>query len=93
MYEQHIIKNMKPERSTAMTINASNMKYGWCEMVNNAVHYYQKPHDIAVIVEQLSSCNRILREQTVMEEDEIRQNYKSSEVKREESNLSESANE
>ena len=93
MCEQHSTKNMEPERSAAMTINASNMNHGWHQMVNDTVHYYQTPNDVAAIVEQLSSYNRILQEQIAMEEDEIRQNYKSNEVKRCESNLRASANE
>ena len=53
----------------------------------------QTPCNIALIVEQLSSYNSILREKIVMEEEEIRQKCQSSEVKRHESNLSAIANE
>ena len=93
MYEQYITKNMKTERRAAMTTKASIMKCGWCQMVNNAVHCYQTPYNIDLIVEQLSSYNNMLRGQIEMEEDEIQQNHKSSDVKRHESNLSASANE
>ena len=67
MYEQHIKKNMKPECSASMTIKAINMTYGWCHMVNNTVHYYQNHYNIALIIEQLSNYNSVLREQIEME--------------------------
>ena len=82
------MKNMKTKRSAAMTIKASVMKYGWHQMVNNTVHHYQTPYAIALIVEKLSNYNSILREQIEMDEDEIQQNYKSSDVNRYESKLS-----
>ena len=86
MHEQHIMKNTKTERSMAMTIKASNMKYGWCQMINDAVHYYQTPYNIALIVEQLSNYNSMLRGQIEIEEHVlIQQNYEISNANRHES--------
>ena len=63
-------------------------------MINNTVNYYQTPYDIALIVEQLSNYNIMLREQIEMEEDVFtQQNYKISDDSRCESKLSVSANE
>ena len=56
------MKDMKMDRSTAMAIKASNMKYGWCQMIKNTLHYYQTPYNIALIVDQLSSYNSMLRD-------------------------------
>ena len=70
------MKNRKPERRAAMSMNESNMKYGLYQMVNNTVYYCQTPYNVALIVEQLSSYNSMLREQIAMEEDEIQQNYR-----------------
>ena len=82
------MKNRKTERRAAMSMKESNTKHGWCQMVNNTVHYYQTPYNISLIVEKLSNYNSILREQIEMDEDEIQQNYKSSDVNRYESKLS-----
>ena len=88
MYEQHIIKNMKTECRAVMTTKESVMKYGWYQMVNNTVHHYQTPYNIALIVEKISSYNSVLRGQIEIEEDEIQQNHKSSDVKKYKSKLS-----
>ena len=40
----------------------SNMKCGWCQTVNNTVCYCQTPHNIAVILEQVTNYNALLRE-------------------------------
>ena len=39
------------------------MKHGWCEKIHNTVFYHQMPFNIAVIIEQLSNYNNVLREQ------------------------------
>ena len=93
MHEQHIMENRKTERSVAMTTKEINMKHGWHQMVKNMVHYYQTPYDIALIVEQLSNYNSMLRGQIEMEEDDTQQNYASSNVNRYESKLRVSASE
>ena len=62
-------ENMNTERSVEITTKASIMKYGWFQMINNTVHYYQTPCNIALIVEQLSNYNSLLREQIETEED------------------------
>ena len=43
------------------------MNHGWYETINNAVCYYQTPFNVAVIIEQISNYNKILREQANME--------------------------
>ena len=60
-------------------------------MVNNTVHYYQTSCNIALIVEQLSNYNSVLRGQIKMEEDKIQQNHMSRDVKRYDSKLRVSA--
>ena len=69
MYEQHSMKSMKTERSVTMTMKVSNMKCGWYQIINDTAHYYQTPCNIALIVEQLSSYNSVLRQQIKTEED------------------------
>ena len=43
------------------------MKHGRCETIHNTVFYHQTPFNIAVIIEQLSNYDKILREQANME--------------------------
>ena len=43
------------------------MKHGWHETINNAVHYYQPPFNVAVIIEQTSHHNNVLRKQANIE--------------------------
>ena len=43
------------------------MKCGWCETIDNTVFYHQTPFNVAVILEQLSNYNNVLREQANME--------------------------
>ena len=38
------------------------IKHGWCETINYAVLCHGKPFNVAVIVDQLSSYNNMLRE-------------------------------
>ena len=54
------MKNMNAERRMEMTTKSSTMKYGWCQMINNTVHHYQIPYNIALIIEQLSTHNSML---------------------------------
>ena len=78
----------------SMTTKASNMKYGWYQMINNTANYYQTPYNIALIVHQLSNYNSLLREQIKTEEDAlIKQKHKISDKKRHASKLCESATE
>ena len=43
------------------------MKCGWCETIRNAVFCCQTPFDVAMIIEQSSNHNDVLREQANME--------------------------
>ena len=45
------------------------MKHRWCKTINNIVCYYQTPFNIAVIIEQMSNYNNVLREQENIEKD------------------------
>ena len=70
------------------------MKYGWYETINNTVHYYQTYFNIAVIIDQISDYNYLLREQANMDKAAcIMQNNNSSEEKMHESRMSASAKE
>ena len=73
MYEQHSMKDVKTYRSAAMTLKASNMKYGRHQMINNTVCYYQTPCNTALIVKQLSNYDNMLREQIETDEDVVLQ--------------------
>ena len=68
VYEQFSDDN-NMEHRTSPTSKASNMKYGWHQIVNDTVHYFQMPYNIAVIVEQLSNYNMMVREQIAIEKD------------------------
>ena len=68
MYEQCNVNNSM-ECSASTTPKASNMKHGWYQTINNTVHYYQTPYNIALIVEQLSNYNVLLRDQIETEKD------------------------
>ena len=70
MYEQ-FVHNSIMESRTATTPKASSIQYGWYEIVNNTVHFFQTPCNIALIVEQLSNYNVILRKQIEIENDEF----------------------
>ena len=63
MYGQQNKNNTKMENSMATMTNASIMKYGWWQILNNTAHCYQTPYNIALILEQVSSYNMLLREQ------------------------------
>ena len=45
-----------------LTMKASSMKHGWRQTINNIVHHYQTPFDVALILEQVSNHNNLLRE-------------------------------
>ena len=70
------------------------MKYGLCQTINNTVCYYQMPFSIALILEQVSNCNNLLREQVNMDKAAcIRQNNMISEENTFKSRMSVTANE
>lgn len=45
------------------------MKCGWFQIVNCAVHYFQTPFNVALIIEQLSNYNMLLRENIKIDKD------------------------
>ena len=53
-----IIKQWKITRNKK---KASRMKHGWCQTTNNTVCCYQSPFNIALILEQVSNYNSLLR--------------------------------
>ena len=55
-------ENAQMKDDTELTRGTSSMKHGWCQTINNTVHCCQMPFDIAVILEQLSQYNNLLRE-------------------------------
>ena len=61
VYEQFSDDNSMEDR-TSSTLKTRNMKYGWYQIVNNAVHYFRTPFNVVLIVEQLSNYNMMLRE-------------------------------
>ena len=61
MYEKFSDKN-NTESRTPSSSEERNMKYGWFQIVNDIVHYFQSPFNVALIVEQLSNYNMLLRE-------------------------------
>ena len=65
MYDQFSDANSM--ENMLSTSKARNMKHGWCQMVNGTVHYFQMPFNLAIIVEQLSNYDMLLREQIELE--------------------------
>ena len=57
------------ECRTSSTIEVRNIKCGWFQIVNGAVHCYQSPFNVSLIVEQLSNYNVLLRENIEMDKD------------------------
>ena len=57
------------ECRTSSTSEVRNMKYGWFQIANVTVHYFQTPFNVALIVEQLSNNNVLLRENIEMDKD------------------------
>ena len=93
MCEQCNVNNTM-EHATSTTLKASNMKHGWHQTINNTVHCYQTPYNIALRVKQLSNYNMLLREQIEMEKDGLtKQNNLSSDESRHASKLYGSATE
>ena len=43
------------------------MQHGWHQMINYTVCYYQTPHNIALILEQVSNYNNLMRDQMNVE--------------------------
>ena len=56
-------KNAEMKCGTELMTKGSSMKNGLHQKINNVVHCYQTPLDVAVILEQVSNCNDLLREQ------------------------------
>ena len=55
--EQHGENDTVVENSVAPTIRENTMKNGYHEIFNNAVHHYQTPFEISLILEQASNCD------------------------------------
>ena len=73
--EQHHNNNTAMENNAKPITKSSRMKHGWHQTISNTVHYYQTPFNIALILEQVSNYNNLLREQTNTEKASwIRQN-------------------
>ena len=70
VYEQFSYDNSMKNRSLSTSI-ARNMKHGWCQMVNSAVHYFRTPFNVSLIVEHLSNYNMLLPEQIENDDDGI----------------------
>ena len=64
---QHGESDTVMENSAVSMKRESNMKHRWCQTANNTVCYYQTPCNIAVILEQVSNCNVLLRKKMSME--------------------------
>ena len=60
--EQHHNNNAVMENSAAPIIKESSMNYGQNQTINNAVHYYKMSFNIALILEQVSNYDNLLRE-------------------------------
>ena len=65
--KQYQDNNAVMESIVAPIIKESSMKHGWYQTINNTVHYYQKLFNIALILEQVSNYNNLLREQLNIE--------------------------
>ena len=50
VYEQFSDDN-NMEHRTSSTSKVSNMKHGWHQIVNDSVHYFQTPRNVAVTLE------------------------------------------
>ena len=68
MHEQCNMKNTMEHVMSTM-LKASNMAYGWHQIINNTAHCYDTPYNIELIVEQLSKHNMLLRDQIETEND------------------------
>ena len=68
MYEKLSVNN-STEGRTPSSSEERNMKHRWFQIVNGTVHCYQSPFNVALIVEQLSNYNMLLRECVDMDKD------------------------
>ena len=55
------------ENSAVTMMRESTMKHGWHQAFNNSVHHCQTPYDVALILQQVSNCDVLLKEQMSME--------------------------
>ena len=62
------------EHRTSPTSKSSNMKHGCFQIVNDAAHFFQTPYNIAVMLEQSSNYNTLLREKITIEKGCVKQN-------------------
>ena len=51
------------ENNAEPITKASDMKHEWHPTINNTVHYYQTPFNVALILDQVSNHNNLLIEQ------------------------------
>ena len=65
--KHHNNNNTEMENNAVPIIRPGRMKYGWYHTINNTVCYCQMPFNIALILEQASNHNNLLREQINME--------------------------
>ena len=68
MHEKLSVNNSTDSR-TPSSSEERNMKHGWFQIVNSTVHYFQSPFNVALIVQQLSNYNMLLRENIEMDKD------------------------
>ena len=54
------------ENSAVQMKREGNVKHRWCQTVDNTVHCYHTPYDIAVILEQVSNYNVLLRDKMII---------------------------
>ena len=70
MHEQCNVNNTM-EHSMSTTSKEIHVKHRWHQIINDTVHCYQTPYNVALIVEQLSNYNVLLREQIETEKDGV----------------------
>ena len=61
--EQKHDNDAEMENNVVSIIIAGSMKNGWFQTTNNAVFYHQTHFNTVVILEQVSNCDILLREQ------------------------------
>ena len=66
LHEQHNKNKAVMENNTARITKSSSMKHEWFPTINNTVYYYQTPFNVALILEQPSNYNVVLREKMEM---------------------------
>ena len=62
MNEQHNKNNIVTENNAATIKKVSSMKNGWCQTIDNTVCCYQTPFNSALLLQQESNYNILLRE-------------------------------